>query len=88
MNDRIFDELRRILREGGYLLVAVKAGTSEGYITDLVGIKTEIYFTLFTEGGITRYFEQAGFTLESIEKRSPYDFEIGKERIFAVGKKI
>jgi hypothetical protein len=69
------------------LLVAVKAGMTEGYMDNLLGIKTEIYFTLFTEKEITRYFEQAGFLLEFIERRNPYNFEISNERIFAIGKK-
>jgi len=84
---RIFREFHRVLKPGGNLLVAVKAGTTEGYMKDLLGIQTEIYFTLFTEKEITRYFEQAGFLLEFIEKRNPYDFEISNERIFAIGKK-
>lgn len=84
----IFGEFHRILKTGGYLLVAVKAGTTEGIVADLVGIKTEVYFTLFSEGEIGQYFERAGFLLESMEKRNPYDFEIGNERIFAVGRKV
>ena len=84
---RIFDELSRILKPGGSLLVAVKAGTSEGYVTDLLGIKTEIYFSLFTEREIAQCFDQARFEIEVIEKRNPYDFEIQNERIFAVGRK-
>lgn len=85
--NRIFSEFRRILKTDGYLLVAVKAGTEEGYIRDLLGIKTEIYFTLFTEKEIVRYYKQAGFCIEFIEQRNPYDFEIENERIFAIGKK-
>jgi len=42
--NRIFTEFRRVLKPGGYLLVAVKAGTAEGYIDDLLGVKTKIYF--------------------------------------------
>jgi len=84
---RIFSEFHRVLKPGGNLLVAVKAGTTEGYMKDLLGIKTEIYFALFTEKEITRYFEKAGFLLEFIERRNPYDFEIRNERIFAIGKK-
>jgi len=84
---RIFREFHRVLKPGGNLLVAVKAGTTEGYMKDLLGIQTEIYFTLFTEKEITRYFEKAGFLLEFIERRNPYDFEIRNERIFAIGKK-
>jgi ubiquinone/menaquinone biosynthesis C-methylase UbiE len=84
---RIFNEFCRVLKPNGYLLVAVKAGTTEGYIYDLLGTKTEIYFTLFTREEIARYFEEAGFFLEFIEKRNPYDFEINNERIFAIGRK-
>jgi ubiquinone/menaquinone biosynthesis C-methylase UbiE len=85
---RIFNEFRRVLKPEGYLLVAVKAGTTEGYIDDLLGIRTKIYSTLFTQEEIVAYFSQAGFLLEFFDKRSPYDFEISNERIFAIGKKL
>ena len=84
---RIFGEFRRILKPGGYLLVTVKAGTGEGYRNELLDIATEIYMTLFSEEEIVRYFGRAGFQLEFIDKRNPYDFEIHNERIFAIGRK-
>lgn len=83
----LFAEFHRILKTGGRLLVAVKAGEEEGYQPDLLGIPAEIYFTLFTEKDITRYFLQTGFRIEFLEKRNPYDFEIKNERIFAIGIK-
>lgn len=86
--NRIFTEFSRVLKTDGYLLVAVKAGTSEGYIDDLLGIKTKIYSTLFTQEEIVGYFSKAGFLLEFFDKRKPYDFEISNERIFTIGKKI
>jgi len=85
---KIFSEFRRVLKPEGFLLVAVKAGTTEGYIDDLLGIKTKTYFSLFTQDEIVSYFEEAGFALEFIDKRNPYDFEISNERIFAIGKKV
>jgi len=85
---KVFDEFRRVLKTDGYLLVAVKAGTAEGYIDDLLGIKTKIYSTLFTQDDLAAYFSQAGFLLEFFDKRNPYDFEISNERIFAIGKKV
>lgn len=85
---KIFSEFRRVLKPNGYLLVAVKAGKTEGFIDDLIGIKTEIYFSLFTEKEIKDYFQASGFQIEFMEKRNPYDFEIKNERIFAIGKKV
>ena len=86
--NKIFDEFRRVLKPEGYLLAAVKAGTTEGYVDDLLGVKTKIYSTLFTQEEIVIYFSQAGFLLEFFDKRNSYDFEISNERIFAIGKKF
>jgi len=86
--NRIFAEFRRVLKPDGYLLVSVKAGTTEGYIDDLLGVETKIYSSLFTKEEIVAYFSQAGFLLEFFDKRNPYDFEISNERIFTLGKKI
>jgi len=86
--NKIFTEFYRVLKPNGYLLVAVKAGTTEGFIDDLLGIKARNYFSLFTQEEIVNYFSKAGFLLEFFDKRNPYDFEISKERIFAIGKKV
>ena len=85
---KIFNEFRRVLKPNGYLLVTVKAGTDEGYIYHPLGDKVEIYMALFTEEDISNYYTEAGFVIEFIEKRNPYDFEISNERIFAIGKKV
>jgi len=84
---RFFREFHRVLKPGGRLLVAVKAGASEGYLTELLGIETEIYFTLFAQGDIKHSYEDAMFTIEFLEQRNPYDFEINAERIFGIGRK-
>jgi len=83
----LFDEFRRVLAPGGYLLAAVKAGTGEGLMSELLGIRAEVYFSLFTESEIEMYFKKAGFALDLLERRNPYDFEIKNERIFAIGQK-
>lgn len=84
---RFFREFHRVLKPGGRLLVAVKAGSEEGYIHELLGMQTEIYFSLFGEDEIRGYFEETGFTVDFLERRNPYDFEIKNERIFAIGRK-
>jgi SAM-dependent methyltransferase len=85
---RIFSEFHRTLKRNGHLLIAAKAGTTEGYVDDLLGISAEIYFTLFSTQEIAAYFEQTDFFVEFLESRNPYDFEIASERIFAIGKKV
>jgi SAM-dependent methyltransferase len=85
---KIVREFHRVLKPDGYLLVAVKAGSGEGYLDELLGIRAAIYFSLFQEKEIEDYFEKAGFAVDLLEKRNPYDFEISNERIFAIGRKI
>jgi ubiquinone/menaquinone biosynthesis C-methylase UbiE len=84
---RFFREFERVLKPEGRLLVTVKAGTEEGYQSDLLGIEVEIYFATFTLDEIQEYFDAEAFELEFLEQRDPYDFEIKSERIFAMGKK-
>lgn len=85
---RFFREFHRVLKPGGRLLVAVKAGSDEGITPEILGIRAEIYFSLFDEDEITGYFEEAGFAAEFLERRNLYDFEIKNERIFAIGRKV
>lgn len=85
---RLFREFQRVLKPGGCLLLAVKAGASEGYVQEFLGIQAEIYFSYFNEGEIRAYLEEAGFAVDFMERRDPYDFEIGNERIFAIGRNI
>ncbi len=84
---RIFREFRRVLKPGGRLLVIVKAGSGERYQDELLDIPTEIYFSLFTEAEISDYFSHSGFTLDFLERRSPYEFEFKVDRIYAIGVK-
>lgn len=86
--DGVFAEFRRTLKPAGCLLVAVKAGEGEGYRRELLGIEVDIYFSLFTEDEVAGCFERAGFRLELLERRTPYDFEIANERIFAIGRVV
>jgi SAM-dependent methyltransferase len=84
---RIFREFHRVLKPGGRLLVAVKAGEGEGYRTELVGVDTEIYFSLFTKEEIRAFYEDEGFLVEFPKQRKPYPDEIDVERVFAIGRK-
>ena len=83
----LFSEFSRVLRGGGIILVVVKRGSSEGYVDELLGFKTRLYSTYFTEEELETYLQTSGFEVIFMETRRPYDFEIPVERVYAVGKK-
>lgn len=85
---RVFEEFYRVLKPEGSLLMAVKAGTGEGFLSELLDIESEIYYSSFTENEIEEYFKNSGFIIEFLERRNPYDYEIKKDRIYAIGRKL
>lgn len=84
----ILNEFKRILKPGGYLLLVVKEGSEEGFQNELIGIETEIYFTLFNEYEIFKYAFECGFDIEKFIVRKPYEFEIKNDRIYLICKKL
>jgi SAM-dependent methyltransferase len=85
--EMLFSEFSRVLREGGKLLLAVKKGVTEGFLDELLGYNTRIYFTGFKEPTVRNLLTSHGFSVSFLETRSPYTAEIDVERIFALGVK-
>ena len=46
-----------------------------------------IWFAYFSEEEIDAGLRRAGFRVEHLERRNPYDTEIANQRIFALGVK-
>lgn len=84
---KVFKEFKRVLKDNGYLLLAVKEGSGEGFQRDLLGIEIEIYFSLFTKDEIQEYLLESGFEIIKLEERAPYPHEISINRLFTISKK-
>lgn len=76
-----------MLKKDGRILVVVKKGETEGYVDELEGFKTRLYFAGFSEAEVNTYLEANGFNVVFLETRKPYAFEIPAERIYALGRK-
>ena len=85
--NQIFNEIERILKPGGKLLLTVKKGNDENLLEEFLGYKTKIFFAYFNEKEIEGYLKNCRFKLISIETRSPYLNEISIDRIYAVAEK-
>lgn len=83
----VFREFRRVLKTGGRLLVVVKEGDGEGYVDRLMDEPAHVWFAHFQAAEIRAYFEAARFSLNRLETRPPYEFEIDVPRIYAEGHK-
>jgi SAM-dependent methyltransferase len=85
--NKIFIEFNRILKVGGKLLVVVKKGTDEGLIDNEWYEGHKVYFTHFMESEMHTFFSHAGFVVDFVDTREPYDFELKVERIYVIGTK-
>ncbi len=83
----LFHEFHRVLKKGGKILIVVKKVGTEGYVHELEGFKTLLYFTSFTEEEVKSSLQTGGFELIFLEARQPYEFEIPVERIYALSQK-
>ena len=85
---KVLNEFRRVLKKNGMLFLTVKSGDGEGFQKELLGMKTQLYVSLFTEGELKNILESNNFEITNLEKRKPYDDEINIDRLYTICKKI
>jgi SAM-dependent methyltransferase len=79
-------ELRRVLRDGGRLLVAVHAGTGAQRFSEYKGAPVDVELHYRQPVAFAAQVRRAGFVVESVEVRPPYAFEHATERLYVTAR--
>ncbi|MBM3218881.1 MAG: class I SAM-dependent methyltransferase [Candidatus Rokubacteria bacterium] len=80
-------EIFRVLQPGGRLLMTVHAGAGEVGRDEAFGKRVALVATLFSESEVRAAVEGAGFRIDEMVTRPPYDFEYQSQRIYTVAAK-
>jgi ubiquinone/menaquinone biosynthesis C-methylase UbiE len=80
---RALTEMRRVLRPGGKLLVSFHGGEGELHRDEWYDQPVSIDVTLFRSDEMRNYLDEAGFEVEGIAEREPYEFEYPTRRMYA-----
>ncbi|HYE91441.1 MAG TPA: methyltransferase domain-containing protein [Terriglobales bacterium] len=80
---RALAELARVLVPGGRLLMTLHEGTGEVGRDEAYGKRVALVATLFSEAEVRAALAGAGFHLDELAIRPPYDFEYQSRRIYA-----
>ena len=70
--DRAFRECRRVLRPGGYLLLAFHVGDEVRHVDELLGRPVSMDFTFFQPDDVVARLEAAGLDVRDVTLRYPY----------------
>lgn len=71
-----FREMRRVLRPGGWLLLAFHLGTETLHENELWGYSVDLSVTMFTVGEVVKELEAAELRVEQAVERDPYAPEV------------
>ena len=80
--ETILAEYRRVLRPGAPLLLAVHAGEGAERFTDYRGTPIDVTLRYHQPGALADAVRRAGFTVDAVETRPPYDFEHPTPRLY------
>jgi len=80
-------EMHRVLKPGGRLLLSFHGGEGELHRERWYDLPVSIDICLFERDEMAGYLEAAGFEVERIVDREPYEFEYPTRRVYAFGRK-
>jgi SAM-dependent methyltransferase len=80
-------EFRRVLADGGLLLLAVHAGEEVRHSAEWFGAAVDVSFRFFDPGWLGAELDRAGFTVEALTRRQPYPgAEVATERAYFLAR--
>jgi SAM-dependent methyltransferase len=84
---RALKEMYRVLQPGGKLLISFHGGDGVLHRDEWYDKPVSIDVSLFSRDEMKGYLEAAGFAVDGIAEREPYEFEYPTKRMYASAKK-
>jgi ubiquinone/menaquinone biosynthesis C-methylase UbiE len=82
-------EFRRVLADGGLLLLAVHAGEETRHLAEWFGAEVDVSFRFFDPAWLSAELERAGFVVESLTRREPYPgAEVATPRAYFLARAV
>ncbi|MGC1214423.1 MAG: methyltransferase domain-containing protein [Micromonospora sp.] len=82
-----FAEMRRVLRPGAPLLVAVHLGTEVRHLDEWWGHQVDVDFHFFAAETLLNALTDAGFTVEAKLERVSYPHEVETRRLYVLARR-
>jgi SAM-dependent methyltransferase len=80
-------EFRRVLADGGLLLLAVHAGEEVRHSAEWFGAQVDVSFRFFDPGWLSAELDRAGFAVQALTIRQPYPgVEVATERAYFLAR--
>jgi ubiquinone/menaquinone biosynthesis C-methylase UbiE len=85
--DRATAEMFRVIVAGGFALLAFHGGQGTFHEDETLGKPIPFDCTLYAPEEMASSMERAGFTIDDVTLREPYDFEFPTTRVYVLARK-